>query len=71
MDEQIISRATQRKRGFTAHAARRPRNSHGMNPGALALPDWLEGWDYGASLAPTQNHAPAARPRFDVRQGAA
>ncbi len=68
MDEQIITRATHQRRGFNAHEAGRARESHGMKHDALALPDWEAGWDYGASLVATPNHAPAARRRVDVKQ---
>ncbi len=48
MDEAIIPRARIRQRGVDAFNAGRDRDSHNMNHGAAALPDWLAGFDEAA-----------------------
>lgn len=45
MTDQIVSRATMYERGAAAALAGRPRDSHGMNPWAPAVPDWQAGYD--------------------------
>ncbi|MEX5744677.1 hypothetical protein [Massilia sp. X63] len=46
--DQIFSREAMQQRGADAFNAGRPRDSHGMNPFAAALPDWLAGYDRAA-----------------------
>jgi hypothetical protein len=45
MTESIISRETIRARARSAFATGQSRDSHGMNPGAAALVDWLAEYD--------------------------
>lgn len=44
MTDQIVSRKMMFERGADAFNAGRTRDSHGMNPWAAALPDWLAGY---------------------------
>ena len=69
MNDQIISREQIRAKARAAHAAGRSRNSHGMNPGAPALTDWLAEFDRltTASLASTRAFLLAADEQFERR----
>jgi len=66
MTNQIVSRATIRARARAAFDGGKSRDSHGMNPGALALVDWLAEYDRCASQV--SNFTPAAKMRVDVAQ---
>lgn len=82
MADAIITRDTIRARARAAFEAGLPRDEHGMNWHADALPTWLEEFDRCAYVAKAdlelcginsqQSHAaPAGRRQFDLRQGEA
>lgn len=48
MTDQIVTRASMRKRGADAFNAGRSRESHNMNWHSPALAEWLEGYDEAA-----------------------
>ena len=66
MDEAIIPRATMRQRGADAFNAGRDRDSHNMNPGAAALPDWLEGFDQAAKAWHDAQHRVRVYPIIEL-----
>lgn len=51
MTDSIFSREMMRNRGADAFEAGKGRNEHHMNPGALAIPVWQEGWDLAQAEA--------------------
>jgi hypothetical protein len=66
-DDIIVSRAHIRAKARSAFDAGRARDSHGMNPSAPALFDWLEEYDRCANQM-TQ-FAAIRTARVDVRLG--
>ena len=65
MADEIINRERIQNYGASSYYAGRSRDSHGMNPTALALPDWLKGYD---AAAQSQDAITQAM-RVDVAQG--
>lgn len=76
MDDQIVSRAHIRRKGYNAALRGDDAESHNMNHGAVALGDWLAGYCFGLAdvvraSAPQSHTAPAGRERVDAHQGGA
>lgn len=71
-DGPVISRAAIRAKARRSFDAGQSRDSHGFNPGADAIFDWLEEFDRltrAAHASPASHTAPPRRQRVDVRQG--
>lgn len=75
-EQSIFSREAMQARGARAFAAGKRREQHDMNPGALALPDWLAGYDQASHVAkrqlassPQLHGNRAGGLMFDGRQG--
>lgn len=64
-DYAIISRDTVRRKGAAAFAHGRARDSHGFNPGSLAIHEFLIGYDMAAATA---NSTPANCGRVELAQ---
>lgn len=64
---QIVPRAAIRTKARAAFYRGDSRTSHGFNPGASAIFDWLEEYDRCASQV--IHHAIARTTRVDARQG--
>lgn len=70
MTDSIFSREMMRARGADAFEAGKGRNDHHMNPGALAIAVWQEGWDQAAAQA-SPCSAPHRPARIEQRQAGA